>query len=461
MGNIKRLVGLSFIVLWSTGARAEFAPPTLAPINRLLPNAEAYVKENPKHAHGYYVLARIHYLAFSNQTPLVPSFDPDATPPDVAPDWLTGKVDHMARSRRAVELALTKLGYSRASDVPKDKRSEFYETVRRTYEDLERSGWRPEALSAAASIEHATAAALNFRNALAFDPENALYHLGRASLAEQFAGFVRDSTGVETPKEFAEFTPGNIRKAYYRAYGLSIRKNLKLKEQPIAGLASLVGYEAGRAYVRLSEDADSLTEEEQEKLKEVKNNLERLEKLPFGAITPIIFSFQENAGLADLVAPGSRVSFDLDGDGVDRLWPWVKPTTGFLVWDPDGIGRISSGRQLFGSVSWWLFFADGYHALDALDDNRDGCLTGPELIGISVWFDRNSNGRSDPGEVIPVQDVQVAAIAVKSTGHDSGSPMNPAGILLANGRRLPTYDWVTEPFDPHTSSAETGQRTTP
>ena len=45
---------------------------------------------------------------------------------------------------------------------------------------------------------------------------------------------------------------------------------------------------------------------------------------------------------------------------------------------------------MFGSVTWWLFFSDGYRALDTLDDNRDGRLTGSELSGIAVWFDRNT-----------------------------------------------------------------------
>jgi hypothetical protein len=447
MGNASRLVSLSLMVLWNVPVHAMFASPTLAPIDRLLPSAEAYVKENPTDEHGYYVLARIHYLAFSNQTPLIPSFEADAIPPKVAPDWLTGNVAYHARNQRAVQLAMVKLGYSSVPDIPKDKRPEFYETVRQMYADLERTGWKPKALSVAESIKHATAAARNFQKAIDIDPKNGLYHLGLASLYEQYSGFVGEATATQAPQEFKSLTPAKIRNTYYQAYRLSIKQNLKLRERPVAGLASLVGHEAGQAYVRLCEQKENLTEEEQKKLAEVENNLKRLEKLPFGAITPIIFSFEKHAGLADLLAPGSKVSFDLDGDGEARLWPWVKPTTGFLVWDPDRNGRINSGRQMFGSVSWWLFFSDGYHALDALDDNRDRRLSGSELDGISVWFDRNSNGRSEPGEVVPVQDVQVAAIAVKSAGYESNSPMNPAGISLSDGRILPTYDWIASPLD--------------
>jgi tetratricopeptide (TPR) repeat protein len=37
--------------------------------------------------------------------------------------------------------------------------------------------------------------------------------------------------------------------------------------------------------------------------------------------------------------------------------------------------------RLFGTVTWWMFWNDGDHALDALDDERDGRLRGAELHG--------------------------------------------------------------------------------
>jgi hypothetical protein len=141
------------------------------------------------------------------------------------------------------------------------------------------------------------------------------------------------------------------------------------------------------------------------------------------------------------------VRFDLDGDGTAELWPWVSPATGILVWDPNRKSSITSGRQLFGSVSWWLFFADGYHALDALDDNRDGLLSGRELTGISVWFDRDSDGNSDYGEVLPIETTTITSLATKSSGTDHGSPRNMSGLTLRDGRILPTYDWITSPIE--------------
>ena len=159
------------------------------------------------------------------------------------------------------------------------------------------------------------------------------------------------------------------------------------------------------------------------------------------AITPVVFSTRAGVSLPDLLSTRS-VRFDLDGFSEGRLWPWVKPETGILVWDPSGTGRITSGRQLFGSATWWMFWKNGYQPLAALDDNNNGLLTGKELSGIAVWRDKNSNGVSDPGEVVTVQEFGIVAIAVKPCADTGGQLLRTDGIQLKNGLTLPTFDWV-------------------
>jgi hypothetical protein len=80
-----------------------------------------------------------------------------------------------------------------------------------------------------------------------------------------------------------------------------------------------------------------------------------------------------------------------------------------------------------------------------LDDNQDGSLTQGELQGISVWFDANSNGQSEPGEVTPVGKLGITAIQTRFTGYSQGMPMHPQGLSLENGQTVPTYDWMTRP----------------
>ncbi|HEX5000117.1 MAG TPA: hypothetical protein VFY29_17990 [Terriglobia bacterium] len=93
-----------------------------------------------------------------------------------------------------------------------------------------------------------------------------------------------------------------------------------------------------------------------------------------------------------------------------------------------------------------MFWPDGYRALDALIDNRDGELRGNELRGLAVWFDRNQNGVSDPREVVPIEKTGIAAISARATTRVGDSPTNERGLELTGGRRLPTCDRTTAPL---------------
>jgi hypothetical protein len=165
------------------------------------------------------------------------------------------------------------------------------------------------------------------------------------------------------------------------------------------------------------------------------------------AITPLIFSMEAARPLEDLLDPSRRVRFDLAGDGRPAVWPWLRPGTALLVWDPAGTGRITSGRQLFGSVTWWVFWGHGYEPLALLDDDGDGWVAGRELAGLAVWRDRDGDGRSDPGEVIPAAQAGIARLAARPDGHYGRILWNPRGLATTDGRLLPTYDWTPTPLE--------------
>ncbi|MEJ2648667.1 MAG: hypothetical protein P8016_09700, partial [Sedimentisphaerales bacterium] len=281
-----------------------------------------------------------------------------------------------------------------------------------------------------------------FNRAIELDPKNGLYHLGFASLLEQYVEYIRTIDLRVIPVEIRNILLNRAAEAYYTAYELSIKKDVQNERRPLVGLQSLTGYEAGKAYIRLTEASKNSSEEQKKRLSEVQKHIENLNKLPKGAITPIIFSLNKNISPADLLEPKLQVKFDLDGDGAVELWQWVKPSTGIFVWNQDGKGEITSGRQMFGSVTWWLFFNVGYHALDCLDDNRDGSLSGSELDGISVWFDTNSNGKSDKTEIKTLEELGIVSISTKPTSTENGWPANRTGIKLKTGNTIPTYDWI-------------------
>ena len=435
---------ISFLTMgiWVNVSNGHFKMPQYVPVERLIKNAADYIQKNPKDASGYYTLGRIHYMAFVNKAFLVGAFNED--PPNIIPHWwLYENYRQYLRDREANRILLKKYGYESMSYIPHEIRDEYWARFRAIQEQLDREKWQPEMPTNEQLVEHVGAAQWNFYKAIALDPDNALYYLGQASLGKQYFDFLQETCPAPLPATTKAIILNTVKETYLLAYNLSIKKDLKLEERPISGLRSIISYEAGSAFIRLWNLEDKIPQDIQEKIIGIKKNLKTLETLRSAGITPIILSLQENSSLSELLAYDQIVSFDMDGNGSVEKRPWVKPTTGFLVWDSDGDGRITSGRELFGSVTWWLFFPNGYRAMDVLDDNRDGFLANGELDGISVWFDRNSDGRSDIGEIVSLESLGITAIATRPNGRNGKSPMHTGGLKLKNGRTLPTYDWIT------------------
>ncbi len=429
-------------VVWASAAIGMFARPSYVPAERLINNATAYVQEHPDDAGGYYILARIHYLTFVNKSFFVATFGGDGALPSTVPYWWRDNYLTFARTEEAKRVTLEEFGYRDVSDVPAERTQEFWDRVWTVEAKLQGESWQPPRPTNEELVGHAAAAQWNFHKAMALDPNNALYYLGQASLGEQYLAFLRETMPASVPPAMTTILLDGVKATYLLAYELAIKGDLSREYRPLEGLQGLVSYEAGNAYIRLSEAESPISQSVQEKITAIKANLVALDALPMGPITPIVFSMTAHASLADLLMPERTARFDLDGDGAIEERPWIKPTTGLLGWDADRDGRIVSGRELFGSVTWWLFFSNGYRAMDMLDDNRDGSLTAGELKGLCVWFDRDSDGQSDEGEVVSVESLGIAAISTRPTGQDGQSPMHNAGIRFKDGRTMPTYDWI-------------------
>jgi hypothetical protein len=384
-----------------TASPATFAVPQLTPVDRLVENAEAYLREHPNEAGAHYTLARIHYLAFSTKRNQVPALPDWKKKPHPAPEFM----------RR----------WREPKDPPQDP------------------------LSNAQLIEHSAKAVKSFQDALRLDPKNGLYHLGLASLLEEFWNWSSSAHPTDLPEELRGLTIERFRESYAAAFDRAYPKDSKLTTQPLPGIQVLVSFEAASAIVRLAKDT-TLTAPQRATMKLAKAAIAKFEHLPPGNIvTPIVVSWQPVAHLEDLLAPEQIVDFDLRGYGPRERWPWVKPELGFLVWDPTESGQIESARQLFGGYTFQIFRRTGYDALRALDDNRDGSLSGSELAGLSIWFDRNSDGRSSREEVTPLRELHVESIAANIEFFDGPHPSNAHGLKLLDGRTLQTWDWIVEP----------------
>lgn len=226
--------------------------------------------------------------------------------------------------------------------------------------------------------------------------------------------------------------------AYAKAMGDAPRVNGGFIEPPVE-------LEAGRYIRAILEPREALNRDETKLVAAAQGMEPKGEPLSV-MVTPIIFPLDRARSLESLLAPGTSVGFDLDGQSAGAKWPWVKGDTALLVWDPEGLGQIRSGRQLIGSVTWWLFWENGYTVLRALDDDRNGWLEGAELDGLAAWQDGNGNGVSDAGEVRSLSTVGVRRLSAMAAGSVGDMPMNRAGLEMTDGRVLPTYDWITAPI---------------
>lgn len=158
-------------------------------------------------------------------------------------------------------------------------------------------------------------------------------------------------------------------------------------------------------------------------------------------VTPILVPLSADASFDHLIDRASTVSFDFTGQCERMQLGWIKTGAAWLVWDPRESGRIASGFQMFGSVTWVASWDNGYLALGALDDNGDGTIAGKELRGLSLWRDANCNGVSERGEVRSVRSHGVVALGYGHVRVGEDAWASEAGVTFANGEQRPTYDW--------------------
>ncbi|MCP4377671.1 MAG: hypothetical protein GY794_16035 [bacterium] len=456
------LLLIMFVVAASASvASASFMRAPEIPVERLLANTAAYVKENPKNPQGYYLLGRINALAFAIKSGKLRAFHrnpkalvrldpyqgrPSKTPPLKTEQLTKHVIDSITNFRKAIALkpdsGLYRLGLAyileQGSQTAYTIGAPPGEKPHPAANDTQAAQWK-------GLIEQ-----LGNKDSKARDKAQNILAAQMPAVAKGLMAFA-DDKNVERQARVRKLLAGywneQAIREYLLAHNLAIKTDSKIKHRPLRGLMSLASYESGKAYIRLVEKRGA-TKAETKIIEKVKQALKELSDKPRGPITPIIFSLDTATAPRDLLSDGTVVRFDLDGDGLAQNWPWVKPSTGILVWDPSGKGRITSGRQLFGSVTFWMFFNDGFHALNVLDDDRDGRLSGSELRGLAVWFDRNSNGRSDRGEVTDITRLGIEAIETRAShkATPSGWPAHHSGLKMKDGTTRPLYDWIPSPL---------------
>jgi hypothetical protein len=135
----------------------------------------------------------------------------------------------------------------------------------------------------------------------------------------------------------------------------------------------------------------------------------------------------------NLTEAAGGVSFDLMSAGTPQQWAWTAANSddAFLVLDRNGNGRVDEGAELFGNFTPQPAAPDpnGFRALAVFDQaaqggNGDGVIDNRDAVftALRLWQDINRNGFSEPGELHPLPELGVAALALdykESRRHDA------------------------------------------
>jgi hypothetical protein len=139
-----------------------------------------------------------------------------------------------------------------------------------------------------------------------------------------------------------------------------------------------------------------------------------------GMCSPILIDLDRRG--FRLSSPERGTAFDIDGDGFAENIAWIDGGDAFLALDRNGNGVIDDGTELFGNFTDQppSHEPNGYLALAVFDlsshgGNDDGLISPSDAVfgELRLWIDRNRNGVTDPGELVPLADRAIEAIELQ------------------------------------------------
>ena len=136
-----------------------------------------------------------------------------------------------------------------------------------------------------------------------------------------------------------------------------------------------------------------------------------------GRGSPLVLDLDDDG--VETIGVEQGVTFDIDGDGIKDKTGWVGKDDGLLVRDINGDGQINDAKELFGEEtikSDGTKARDGFDALADLDSNGDGVVNSQDeaFNELKVWKDSNSDGITQDGELLSLEEAGVSEISVSS-----------------------------------------------
>jgi hypothetical protein len=113
----------------------------------------------------------------------------------------------------------------------------------------------------------------------------------------------------------------------------------------------------------------------------------------------------------------SGVAFDFDGDGDLDLGGWASAGDGFLALDRNGNGVIDGASEI-SFVGDYPGATSDLEGLRGFDANGDGMFSAADVdfVRFSLWRDADSDGETDPGELVSLSDAGIASISLSRSG---------------------------------------------
>jgi Ca2+-binding RTX toxin-like protein len=159
-----------------------------------------------------------------------------------------------------------------------------------------------------------------------------------------------------------------------------------------------------------------------------------------GLAAPIVFDFDRDGKGLVAMADGST-RFDMNGDGVADQTGWIEQGDALLALDRNTNGTIDDISE--------ISFVDDkpgartdLEGLAGFDSNGDGALSADDarFAEFKLWFDNNSNGRTDAGELLSLSEAGVGSINLQgvATGEaikvGANVVFNTGVYTLSNGQ---------------------------